>query len=59
MPGSHKHLKVRALVSLLLLASLLLPASHNNTAASAVATNSAVGDVVAAVGVPWVPAVVQ
>ncbi len=33
-------------------------ASHNNPAASAVATDTAAIDVIAAVGFPWVPAVV-
>jgi hypothetical protein len=37
---------------------LLLLASHDNPAASAVATDTAVADIIAAVGVPWVPAVV-
>ncbi len=45
-------------VSLLLLTFLLLRASHDNPAASAVATDPAVADVIAAGGFPWVPAVV-
>ncbi len=32
--------------------------SHNNPASSAVATDTAVADVIAAVGFPWVPAIV-
>ncbi len=46
------------LVCLLLLTSLLLLASHNIPAASAVATETDVANVLAAVGFPWVPAVV-
>ncbi len=34
-------------------------ASNDNLAASAVATGTAVADVIAAVGIPWVPAVVM
>ncbi len=45
-------------MSLLLLTSLLLLPSHYNPAASAVATETAVADVLAAVGFPWVPAIV-
>ncbi len=46
-------------VSPLLLAKvLLLLASHNYPAASAVATDTAVADVIASVGFPWVTAVV-
>jgi hypothetical protein len=46
----------------LLLTSLLLLATQNNTAASAVATDSAVTDVIAGIGFPgfpWAPAVVM
>jgi hypothetical protein len=43
----------------LLQTPLLLLASHNNPAASAVATDSAVTDVIAGVGFPWAPAVLM
>ncbi len=45
-------------MSLMLLTSLLFLAIHNVPAASAVSADLAVVDVIAAVGVPWVPAVV-
>ncbi len=39
--------------------SLLLLASKKNPPASAVATDSAVADVIATISVPWVPSVLQ
>jgi hypothetical protein len=43
----------------LLLTSLLLLGTHNNPAASVVATDSAVTNVIAGIGFPWAPAVVM